>query len=130
MSSDVKPHKKLNPYRKICKKTVRAHEFWGDIKYFGSLRPRTALQWHRACYILWGTILTWEETILVWGAHAVIWGGTAPECPPVAPGLRKVLRYCIRNKIILVHDFTTVDSKQTYWEVLQSADTIKGINLK
>ena len=25
--------------------------------------------------------------IFVWGAQAVIWGGTAPECPPVAPGL-------------------------------------------
>ena len=26
-------------------------------------------------------------TILAWGAQAVIWGGTAPVCPPVAPGL-------------------------------------------
>ena len=26
-------------------------------------------------------------TIFVWGAQAVSWGGTAPVCPPVAPGL-------------------------------------------
>ena len=38
-------------------KTVLAHEFWGDNQYLRSLRPRTALQWHRASYFLWGTIL-------------------------------------------------------------------------
>ena len=29
---------------KIFEKTVLAHEFWGDNQYFGSLRPRIALQ--------------------------------------------------------------------------------------
>ena len=31
-------------YCEISEKTVLAHEFWGDIQYFGSLRPQTALQ--------------------------------------------------------------------------------------
>ena len=31
-------------YSKICLKTVLAHEFCGDNQYFGSLRPRIALQ--------------------------------------------------------------------------------------
>ena len=43
----------------MYKKTVLAHEFWGDNQYLGSLRPRTAVQWHRAYYFLWGTILAW-----------------------------------------------------------------------
>ena len=70
----MKPKKK-GLYCEICEKTVLAHEFWGDNQYFGSLRPRTALQWHGACYFLWGTILAW-------GAQCSFVGGTAPECPP------------------------------------------------
>ena len=57
--------KKMGPHCKICKKNVLAHEFWGDDHYFGSLRPRTALQGHRACYFLWSTILAWGGTIFV-----------------------------------------------------------------
>ena len=33
-------------------------------------------------------------TIFVWGAQAVIWGSTAPVCPPVAPGLDWIPRFC------------------------------------
>ena len=66
-NSGVKPQKK-GLYNKICKKTVLAHEFWGNNQYLGSLRTRIALQSHRACYFLLGSILAW-------GAQAVIWGG-------------------------------------------------------
>ena len=86
-------------HRAIC---ASFHEFWGedqkeikkesllqilwknntctrilsDDHYFGGLRPPTALQWHRACYFLWGSILAWRGTILVWGVQAVIWEET------------------------------------------------------
>ena len=51
-------------------KTVFAHESWGDSRYFGSPRPRTALQWHRAYYFLWGTNLAWGVQFLFGGAQA------------------------------------------------------------
>ena len=35
---------------------------------------RTALQWHQACYFLWGTVL-------VWGGTSSDSGGQGPECP-------------------------------------------------
>ena len=54
---------------------VLAHGFWIDGRYFGGLRPRTVLQWLRACYYLWGTILAW-------GAQAVIWGARPLNAPP------------------------------------------------
>ena len=76
-NSGVKQQKGL--YCKICEKTVLAHEFWGDNKYFGSLKPRTALQWYQACYFL-------RAPIFAWGAQAVIWGHGS-GIPPVAPGL-------------------------------------------
>ena len=74
----------MNPVLfKAIVKTVLVYEFWGDNQHLGSLRPRTAFQWHPACYFLWGTIPVWE-------AQAVIWGGTAPVCPSVASGLLQV----------------------------------------
>ena len=76
-NSGVKQQKK-GLYCKICEKTVLAHEFWGDNKYFGSLKPRTALQWYQACYFL-------RAPIFAWGAQAVIWGHGS-GMPPVAPG--------------------------------------------
>ena len=78
MSSGVKLQKKKGLYSKISEKTVFAHEFWDDNQYFGSYRPRTALQWHRACYFLWSTILAWGQNSRL---------GAAPECLPVSPGL-------------------------------------------
>ena len=68
-------YKKKGLYYKICKKTVLAHEFSGNNQYLGSLRPRTALQWHQACYFPWGTILAGE------GGASSDFGSTAPECP-------------------------------------------------
>ena len=43
----------------ILRKAVFDHEFWGADQYFEGFRPPTALQWHKACYFLWGTILAW-----------------------------------------------------------------------
>ena len=37
--------------------------------------------------IFLGTVLTCGAQFSFGGAQAVIWGNTAPECPPVAPGL-------------------------------------------
>ena len=43
-NSGVKPQKKKDLYYTFWKKkTVLAHEFWGDNHYLGSLRPQTAL---------------------------------------------------------------------------------------
>ena len=89
-NSGVKPQKKGSLLQNLQKKTVLAHEFWGDNQYLGSLRPRTALQWHRACYFLWGTILAWGGTILVWGGTSCDFGGHGPGMPRVASGLLQV----------------------------------------
>ena len=83
--------KKGGLYRKICEKALLAHAFWGDNHYFGSTRPRTALQWHRACYFIWCTILAWGGTILVRGGTSSDLGGTAPECLSVEPGCQVAL---------------------------------------
>ena len=82
-------HKKNGFSLQNLQKTVLAHEFWGggDDHYFGSLRPRIALQGHRACYFLWSTILAWGGHNFRFGGHKQWFGITAPECPPVAPGL-------------------------------------------
>ena len=79
----MKPQKKISLLQNLQKKKELAHEFRGDNKYFGSLRLRTALQWHQACYFLWST------TLASWGAQAVIWGH-GPELPPVESSLRQV----------------------------------------
>ena len=55
-------------HRKIYEKTIIAHEYWVDDEYFGGLRPQTALQWHRASYFLWGTILA-RKHIFRLGGH-------------------------------------------------------------
>ena len=68
-NSWVKPQKKGSLLQNLQKKkTVLAHDFWGDNQYFGSFRPRTALQCHRACFFLWGTILAWGTQAVIWGA--------------------------------------------------------------
>ena len=82
----VKPQKKIGLHYKICEKTVLAHEFWGDYQYLGSLKPRNALQWHRACYFLWGTILAWGAQFSFGGASSEL-GKHGPVMPPGAPGL-------------------------------------------
>ena len=63
-------------------------------QYFGGLRPRNALQWHRAWYFLLGRAQPslgrhtsrLGSTLLAWGAQAVVWGGTARKCPPRGAG--------------------------------------------
>ena len=67
--------------KKICEETVLAHEFCGKNQYLGSLRPWTAIQWHRACCFLWGTILAWGAQLSFGGTSSDL-GGTAPECYP------------------------------------------------
>ena len=49
---------------------------------FKGLGPRTALQWHQACYFLWGAILAWRGTILVWGGTSSDSGGTPRNASP------------------------------------------------
>ena len=78
---------KLGPYCKIWEKTVFGLEFWGDKQFLGGLRHRNALQWHRACYFLWVTILALGSTILVWGSTSSELGGHGPGMPPVGQGL-------------------------------------------
>ena len=76
----MKTHKKGSLLQNL-QKTVLAHELWGDNQYLRSLRPRTALQWHRACYFLFGTILTCGAQFL-FGEHKQWLGGSAPACSP------------------------------------------------
>ena len=67
-------------HRKNCEKTVLAHEYWVNDKYFGDFRTQTALHLHRANYFLWGTILAW-------GAHFSFGEGVhGLEMPPRAAG--------------------------------------------
>ena len=77
----MKPDRKKGFCCKICEKTVLAHEFWGDNQYFGSVRPRTALQWHQAFYFLWGIILAWGAQFSFGVALAVIWGARPRNAP-------------------------------------------------
>ena len=44
MNSGVQSQKHTVFIAKSTKKTVLAHEFWGDNQYFRSFRPRIALQ--------------------------------------------------------------------------------------
>ena len=82
-NSGVKPQKNLGL------KDSSSHKFWRNIQYLGSLWPRTALQWHRACYFLWGTILTWGALFLFVEAQVGILGGARPRNVPrgVGPAL-------------------------------------------
>ena len=89
-NSGLKTTKKRFLLLKSSQTTVLVHEFLGDNQYFRSLRPRTALQWHRASNFLWGTILALggHNSRLGGGEQAVIWGarprnaprGAGPEC--------------------------------------------------
>ena len=74
-------HTKKDLCYEIWKKKVLAHKFCGDNQYLESLRPRTALQWHRACYFFWGTILAWGAQFL-FGGHKQWFGGHCPGMPP------------------------------------------------
>ena len=67
-------HKKKESLFQNLQKTVLAHEFWGDNQFFGSLRSRTALQWHQACYFLWGAFSL--------GVHKQWFGGARPRKAP------------------------------------------------
>ena len=97
-NSGVKPQKK-GLYCKICEKTVLAHEFCGDNQYFGSFRPQTPLQWHRACYFLWGTILAWGGISSDLGAR--------PRNAPRRAG-PALLRCLFARKVNYVHYSTCV----------------------
>ena len=68
------------------KKTVLAHEFWGDNQCLGSPRPWTALQWHRASYFRLGTTLARGAQFL-FGGHKQWFWGHGPQMPPEASGL-------------------------------------------
>ena len=89
-------------------KDSSSHKFWRDNQYLGSLWPQTALQWHRACYFLWGTILAWEALFLFVEAQVGILGGHGPGMSPVAWGLLQVYsnlsncNYCIFVKEMLL----------------------------
>ena len=85
MNSGVKTTNKRVFIAKSPPKAGLAHEFWSDNQYFGSLRPRTALQEHQASYFLRGTILAWEGTILVWRAQQSF-GGARPRNAPRGAG--------------------------------------------
>ena len=74
-----------------------AHEFCGDNQYLGSLRPQTAIQWHRACYFLWGTILAWGAQFS-FGGHKQRFGGQGPGMSPVASGLLQLYSNFIKIK--------------------------------
>ena len=112
----VKPQKK-GPYYKICKKAVLSHEFWGNNQYLGSLRPRTALQWHQACYFLWGTILALRAEAVIWGAR--------PWNAPVASGLLQIYsnlsncNYRIFVKEILLEIGFVEEMRTTVFELVK-----------
>ena len=74
---------KKGSFLRNLQKTVLAHESWGYNQYLGSLKPRTALQWHRACYFLMGTILAWGAQFFFGGTSSDLGAGM----PPVASGL-------------------------------------------
>ena len=74
-----------------------AHEFCGDNQYLGSLRPQTAIQWHRACYFLWGTILAWGAQFS-FGGHKQRFGGQGSGMSPVASGLLQLYSNFIKIK--------------------------------
>ena len=84
--------KAVGVYCKIYEKTVLAHEFQGDNQYFSSNCTPIA----PSLLIFWGTSLAWGAQLLFGGAQFSFGGGhkqslrgdTAPECSPVAPGLR------------------------------------------
>ena len=111
---------KKDLYHKICEKTVLAQEFWSYNQYLGSLRPRTALQWHRGCYFLWGTILAW----VMGGGHnsrlgghkqwfGRVWPRNAPRGVGPAASLQQFIEliYRIFVKEILLEN----EEKRTIW---------------
>ena len=53
----------------IYEKTVLAHEFSGDIQYFGSQASN--------CTSVAPSLLISSGTILAWGGTIFVWGGTA-----------------------------------------------------
>ena len=113
-------HKNMRLCYKICEKTVLAHEFQGDNQYLGSLRPRPALQWHRACYLPWDTIFAWGAQFSFGGPTQWFGKGHGPGLPPVASGLLQVynnLSYCnyriFVKEILLEIDF--IKEMRTIW---------------
>ena len=83
-------------YYKSAKKTVLAHEFWGDNQYLGSLRARTCTSVALSLLLSLGHNFRLGGTILIWG-HIFYLGGTfsdlgrhGPRMPPVASGLLPV----------------------------------------
>ena len=85
----MKPKKKRVFITKSAKKQFLL-EFWCDNQYLGSLGPQTALQWQRACYFLWGTILACGAQFLFGGHKQWFGGGHGPGMLPVASGLLQV----------------------------------------
>ena len=102
--------RKKDFYRKICENTVLAHKFWGNDQYFEGLRPRIALQGHRACYFLRIPSSLGKSIFCFWGTSSD-WGGTAPKCPLVAPGLNlPVLGYKLAYFFFTLTHHITVKS--------------------
>ena len=66
---------------KSAKRAVYSHEYWVNDQYFGVLGPRTELQWHRACYFLWDTILALGDPFLAWGDTSSDLGARPPNTP-------------------------------------------------
>ena len=64
-------------YRIIFEITLPGKQGW---RYGKRIRPRTAFQWHRACYFVW-------DTILVWGSAILVWGGTSSDLREHGPGM-------------------------------------------
>ena len=74
---------------------------WGDTSsILGGNMPRKALQWHRACYFVFGAQLSLGSHFSL-GSQAVIWGGTTPKCPLLAPGLADGILFLIYSNEIL-----------------------------
>ena len=68
-SRERRPKKRSLP--NIFKKSILAHEFLGDDQYFGGLKPRTALQWHRACYFLGHNFRLGGQLLYSWNFRVI-----------------------------------------------------------
>ena len=99
--SGIKTRKKSSSSRNLRKK-VLAHECWFNDQY-------AALQWHRTCYFIWGTVLAWGVHFSSGGTQAVIWGH-GPEMPPWRQAC-----YSINATSILIHILAKTDDILQRW---------------
>ena len=73
--------KKGSLLQNLQKKTVLAHEVWGDNQYLGSLRPRTALQSTEPVTFFGAQSSLGGHNSCLGGTCSDLGGGTVPECP-------------------------------------------------